>query len=416
MRFSFCVFGVFGLVAVVKKSRCNQFADRSSWAKMLAIVSKHPPGVQNRRFHRDFTAFFLSHTIASQIWHVACLLNSENHMPRRASIMKFDRTNPNHTRLLLWAIVCLGNLWLVATDLQAQGRLSQVRKNVRRHQSSAASQNNHHGDDSSDHDHDDNDHDHAGHPNRPGRGSRRGHNNRRRRFGSHLNMSFATCPDTPIWSDCLANPCVQPIHVYEPVVYQPVLTQTLVPVPSAAPTNVPVIVENWMEPDFGNYFSSWTGRVTGFYGSNFDDLTHGSLAALLQAPGFLGLDTSVNMFRENGTSFRDHLWLGDVNIVYEAINSDDLRARVGVGINWLGDYYGGEAGANLTFGLDWQINDNWVLTGETDLGNIGDTDLFHAQLSLGRRFDRAEWTTGYDHYDVGGVTMGGLFTGLRFRF
>lgn len=305
-------------------------------------------------------------------------------------------------------IILFANVSIAASQLQAQGRLSKVRDAVRRHHSPSKKH-----DDSHDDDHDDEDHHGHGHR-RPKR--------HRRHHGGGGNVGFFLT--NAFWDDghrhCQPPQVVEHIHIYEPV---PVITEYVQP---AAPVVVeqipaeayPVVPAQPVvfEPAFGSYFSNWHGRISAFYGYDFDDLWHGSFAALFQAPGWLGLDTSVTMFRESGSTFRDHLWLGDVNLVYEAINTNYFRGRVGVGVNWLGDYYGGDAGANLTFGLDWQVNPNWVITGETDFGSLGDTDLFHAQISLGRQFERAEWTTGYNYYDIGGTAIGGVFTGLRFRF
>lgn len=320
------------------------------------------------------------------------------------------QSKSNIQLIVAMMIVFIANLVPFASVTQGQGRLSQVRNNVRRHHTPRPSHSNH------DNDHDDHDDDHRGHGHKPKKKrGRRGHHN----HGGSGNFFLMSA----LFDDCNRQPqIVEHIHIYEPVpVAAPAYTTPHV-VPQVLPQVAPlqaeefIVQEPYVQPRFDSWFSSWSGRVSAFYGYDFDDMSHGSLAALFQAPGFLGLDTSINMFRENGTTFRDHLWVGDVNVVYEAISTDNFRARVGVGINWLGDYYGGEAGGNLTFGMDWQINPNWVLTGETDFGSLGDTDLFHAQLSIGRQFDRAEWMTGYNHYDIGGATIGGLFTGLRFRF
>ena len=117
-------------------------------------------------------------------------------------------------------------------------------------------------------------------------------------------------------------------------------------------------------------------------------------------------------------SVRDHLYLGDVNLTYEPVLANDrFRMRIGAGVNWLSDAYGSDAGFNMTGGLDWKLSDRWLLTGEIDFGTIGDTDLTHAQISLGRALSQqTELTFGYNYHDIGGVTIGSAFTGLRFRF
>jgi hypothetical protein len=91
--------------------------------------------------------------------------------------------------------------------------------------------------------------------------------------------------------------------------------------------------------------------------------------------------------------------------------------RVSVGINWPGDSYSGDAGFNMTSGFDLQLSERFLATGEIDFGSIGDTNITHAQISLGRAISHnTEWTVGYDNLDIGGVTIGSAFTGLRFRF
>ena len=175
-------------------------------------------------------------------------------------------------------------------------------------------------------------------------------------------------------------------------------------------------------PD-SNYFSQsgstfdWGVRLTAVGGTDFDGIAMGSFGLLLQIPGGLGIDTSVTMLRESGSDFRDHLHLGDVNLVYEPISTELFRMRIGAGVNWLGDAYGGDAGFNMTCGFDWKLTDRLLATGEFDFGSIGDTDLTRALLSLGRALSAStEWTVGYDFIDIGGVTIGSGFTGLRFRF
>jgi len=162
---------------------------------------------------------------------------------------------------------------------------------------------------------------------------------------------------------------------------------------------------------------AWSVRLSLQGGTDFDDLTLGNFGLLFQNPGGRGLDSSVTVFGESGIDFRDHLTLVDFNRVYELLASHLFRLRAGIGVNWLIDSLGSEAGFNLTTGFDWNLAPKWWLTGEVDLGTIGATDLTHAQISLGRSLGQStSWTTGYSHHDIGGVTIGSAFTGLQFRF
>jgi hypothetical protein len=221
-------------------------------------------------------------------------------------------------------------------------------------------------------------------------------------------------------------PVVEEVHVvhHAPLLTHPANAVSIPPViaaPAGVPVSAPVALgrANIGEDYFpeGVSSSSWFARLSMQGGTDFEDITLGQLGLLLQASGGLGLDTSVTMFRESGIDFRDNLLLGDVNLVFEPVASDPFRLRVGIGVNWLGDSYGGDAGFNMTTGFDWHLHPRWWLTGELDLGSIGDTDLAHTQISLGRSLGPSTtWTTGYSHNDIGGVTIGSAFTGLLFRF
>ena len=159
----------------------------------------------------------------------------------------------------------------------------------------------------------------------------------------------------------------------------------------------------------------WLNRFTFLGGTDFESLDHGSIAWLAQSPNSLGIDASLTTFRESTTTIRDQLWLGDANLVFEPIFGD-LRARIGVGFNWLHDSIGTEFGGNLTAGFDFAAFDSFMLTGEIDAGALGDAGLFHGQISAGYQIGITELFAGYNYYDIGGSKLDGTIFGLRFRF
>jgi hypothetical protein len=165
-----------------------------------------------------------------------------------------------------------------------------------------------------------------------------------------------------------------------------------------------------------DWFQSWGFRGSIVAGGGDDDLTFAGLNMLAIQPRGIGLDVSVKTWRENSSLARDHLWLGDANVVYEFANHRDVRARVGLGVNWLADAYLADAGFNLTTGIDLRLTENWLLDLEGDIGTIGSSDYLHGQISLARRFNTSELTVGYDYYDIGGAELSGIFAGLQFRF
>lgn len=256
--------------------------------------------------------------------------------------------------------------------------------------------------------------------------SNRQRNNRN--FG--IGVSFNSCrPAPPRRFHVLQHPAPQ---VFQPlVVEQPIFVHEPVFIPQSYPNGsmvqqpiveYPVLEQSGPVAIGADYFDQnddfdWAARISVLAGTDFSDIFTGGFAALFQARRGIGLDTSVTFFRESGMQYRDHLFLGDVNLVFEPIANQNFRLRAGLGMNWLGDACGGDAGFNMTSGFDWRLSRRWMATGEVDFGNVGKTDLTHAQISLGRRISQqTDWTFGYNHHNIGGVSIGSVFTGLQFRF
>lgn len=165
-----------------------------------------------------------------------------------------------------------------------------------------------------------------------------------------------------------------------------------------------------------DWFANNSSRFWALVGSDFDGITTAGLGLHLQSFGGLGLDSSIMSLRESTEYYRDHLWIGDVNVVYEVLARRDVRGRVGLGVNWLSDSWGAEAGLNLTAGVDLRLTDRMTLSAEGDIGNLGDADFFHGRVNLARRFESCEWMLGFDHYKIGGAEVNACFTGIQFRF
>lgn len=236
--------------------------------------------------------------------------------------------------------------------------------------------------------------------------------------------------------------CPPPVVIHQPIfqsqichepVFVPtttVVTPLLVEPPSRRPVPVhprvqdemigePMVIdsyENEMASIGEDWFSSTDSRFWATLGGDFDDLFFGSLGFHLQAPRGPGLDVSVSTIRESGMNIRDHLWLGDANLVYQIVRRPRLKSHLGIGVNWMGDSLGGAAGFNLTAGVDVKLGDNWSLTGEGDIGNLGDADFLHTKVALNRQFDSLQWTVGYEAYDIGGTKLDSVFTGFVLRF
>lgn len=319
--------------------------------------------------------------------------------------METSKTNwKSHLVFALRAII-LVKILLIAEPVVAQSRLSAVRNEVRQPKEEPKEERKRprsedRNDDHANHDH----HDHRDHD----------HRRRRRRRNNFQRINFFDCtPPTQVVH-------TREIHIVEPAPFAvaPVIAQPVIPHNNYQSVVVPdsptVLAEPVYEEIFEPTFQTWGGRVTGWYGGGIDGISQGNLGVLFQSPGGIGLDGSVRTVREQG--FSDHLWLGDLNLVFEPICNDNLRLRVGAGFNWLADSWGSDAGFNLTTGFDARLTDRLILGGEVDLGNLGHSDFLHAQISLGYQFDSAEFVVGYDHTNIGSVDLNSPFVGLRFRF
>lgn len=151
------------------------------------------------------------------------------------------------------------------------------------------------------------------------------------------------------------------------------------------------------------------------YAGDEADVDRSGFGLLLNATAGLGIDTGARIFRESSDDFRDHLWLGDFNIVYELFPNEFVRTRAGIGFNWLSDAYGSDAGLNLTLGTELFAGPI-IFTGEVDMGTLGDADLFHGRLTAAiSNGDHVEFFAGYDFLDIGGTEIRGAVAGIRFR-
>ncbi len=190
------------------------------------------------------------------------------------------------------------------------------------------------------------------------------------------------------------------------------------------PSNEPSVVEELSTPvehtivDSSLHWSPspYQVRFEIDYAGDESDVSRMGFGLLANATRGLGVDTGVRLFREKGSDFRDHLWLGDFNVTYELHASKHMRTRAGIGVNFLADGYGADAGLNLTAGADIFLGP-LTFTGEADLGTVGDADLFHGRISAAFRCsDQMESFVGYDYVDIGGVEFSGLLAGVRFRY
>ena len=338
-----------------------------------------------------------------------------------------DKMNSKQNLLFALRILFVVKLLLFVSPAMGQSKLSRVREAVRVSEKPAENSserkrprsNSNVNTDDDDHDHD-------------RRKRKQKHSSHRHRSSSSgfgytpgLNLFVRSAPQVihtreihVIEPAIIAEPYIDSIDPYagqSGFASQPVLLPQDVRPPSVLqPEPVFDSQEIVVDEVFVSSFEDWGVRVSPWFGAGVDDISQANLSLLFQEPGSLGLDIQVRNVREKGYS--DHLWLGDVNLVFEPIVTESLRMRLGLGLNWLADAYGSDAGFNLTAGFDARLAPRIILGGEVDFGNLGASDYLHTQLSIGYEIGNTELMLGYDHTAIGDIDLDSPFVGLRFRF
>ena len=158
----------------------------------------------------------------------------------------------------------------------------------------------------------------------------------------------------------------------------------------------------------------WTGSFRFEYGNSFDGLSRRAAGLMLENSSGAGFELGWHSYSEDsGGGFTDELHLADINLLYRVAQTDHLLVRAGLGVNLLGDAIGTEAGFNMTAKADFFPSEPLVLSGEFDLGTIGDAEMFHVAGKIGVMIDRAELFAGYDYCDIGGVALQGPMAGIQ---
>lgn len=161
----------------------------------------------------------------------------------------------------------------------------------------------------------------------------------------------------------------------------------------------------------------WLGQVQMELGSDLQGLDRRSAGVLLEHVGGLGVEFDWNSYTEElPHGGHDELHIGELNLLCAISESDHARLRLGLGTVWLGDRYDTDFGWNLTLRGDWAPADPWLLSGELDLGTLGDAEHLHAAGSIGVMIDRCELYGGYDYRQIGEAKIAGPMVGLRLWF
>jgi hypothetical protein len=161
----------------------------------------------------------------------------------------------------------------------------------------------------------------------------------------------------------------------------------------------------------------WSARVDVEYVETFDQLENMGGHLLLDTASRIGLAASLEHLEERPSSgARDEMSIGDWNLVWRFAQGKLGEFHTGVGMNWLNDSGGTNAGFNFTYGADFYPVKPWIICTSLDCGTLGRADLFRFRTTVGLEFHGVETYVGYEYTDIGCGRWNGLIGGLRLWF
>lgn len=160
----------------------------------------------------------------------------------------------------------------------------------------------------------------------------------------------------------------------------------------------------------------WTGTLQVFDIQETANIDRFGGRLVLDSASRFGIDTESNYWAEPGSAGASHLWTGDANLCFRFAESERVQFRAGVGVNWLADGGGAEAGFNFTYGMDWFPRKPWTVSTVFDLGTLGGGALVHNRTTVGVMLGPVEAFAGYDYFRLGSASFHGPVAGLGWRF
>lgn len=130
----------------------------------------------------------------------------------------------------------------------------------------------------------------------------------------------------------------------------------------------------------------------------------------------LGFDSEASYFTENTATGTDDFWRGDVNLTWRFAQNEHWQFRAGLGMNWMHDSRGGEAGINGTYNIEWFPADPWVLSSSLDVGSLGSSGLLHTRNTIGMTHNGWGIFTGHDYLKLDSTSLHTWVTGIEYRF
>jgi len=160
--------------------------------------------------------------------------------------------------------------------------------------------------------------------------------------------------------------------------------------------------------------TQWSGGLRLELGGAGDRVSRTGLGLLVESGLRVGVDFDWDAYSEElEAGGHDELHIGQANLTYRVYEHEHAKVRAGVGVGWLGDRYGAEAGINFTLQADLQLTTHWVAHADVDIGTLGDAQTQHVAATVARRFGPCEVFAGYDFRRIGAVDLQGPALGLR---
>lgn len=161
----------------------------------------------------------------------------------------------------------------------------------------------------------------------------------------------------------------------------------------------------------------WLGQLSLEGGSDFSGVDRTGVGLLLESAGGWGLEFGWDSYTEQlPSNEHDELHIGELGLLYRVVETDQALVRLGLGTTWLGDRYDADYGLNFSIRADYAPCDPLIVTGELDLGKLGDAEHMHAAGTLGVIIHRCELYGGYDYRRIGDAKIAGPLVGLRLWF
>lgn len=172
----------------------------------------------------------------------------------------------------------------------------------------------------------------------------------------------------------------------------------------------------WIGEDWSATGKPYSVRASVEYDNDLEDLSRIGTKLLVETKQRWGIDTQWNQYFENRPGRVDELTTGDLNLTFRFAQSETMQFRSGLGVNFLHNRGGTDAGFNFTYGVDWYPTKLLISSTEIDWGYVGNASLFHFRTTLGVHYRRLETYVGYDYTNIETVELNGLVSGIRVWF